>query len=142
MMILPYTTESDYHNNVDNILTLLKQNVPSDNIILTDSIRTRSHNIHDAYEYSKKYNIMYMDDILLRDSLAPKNKQYTPLKYIVNIGAWSGAIVSNDFCYFNPDITVIHIQNSIKPIMYTLDKFENLERFNTTISYVDDILAS
>ena len=90
------------------------------------------HKRHDVFEYSKEFNIEHRYHKTIADNI--KSEFLSKIKYIVNIGTWSSAIVCNQFIQVNPNIVVIHIQNSILPNQYKLDKYENLSRYNTNIS--------
>ena len=64
------------------------------------------------------------------------------IKYIINIGTWSSDLIDNIFYVNHPEITIIHIQNSVLPNQYCLDMVENLCRFDTTVDCLEDILIS
>ena len=131
LAILPYTTEEDYRNNVNEVLNHLTSKVPNDEIILTEGEYSYIHKRHDVFEYSKEFNIEHRHHKTIANNI---NSEFLrKIKYIVNIGTWSSAMVCNQFIQMNPNIVGIHIQNSVLPNEYQLDKYENLSRYNTDI---------
>ena len=136
LFIIPYTTESDYEENVKHILTFLKENIPSENIILTEGDYTKICDRRDVLKYSKEFNLTYCDAITLAQNIK------TNIKYIVNIGTWATGIISNDFIINHPHHTVIHIQGPILPSLYRSDKVENLEFYEVSINTLMNNLTS
>lgn len=138
--IIPYTTDDNYNNAVSTIISLLKKYVPSDSIVLTEGEYSYIHYKHDVVDYAKEYNLKHLNHSRVYHCVN-KEQPLENIKFILNIGTWSADIVSNDFLDSNPNITVIHIQNSIMPRQYMLDYFENLQRFNTEVDNLVDSLT-
>lgn len=140
MFIIPFTTESDYRNNVDSILSLLKEKTTTEEIILTEGEYSYIHNSHDTYEYSKKYSLNHRNHRTLASMINDEHSPWKDVKYIVCIGTWSTCIVSNVFSLERPDLITIHIQGPVESNMYNRDKFENLEKFNITLEELSNLL--
>lgn len=151
MYIIPYTSEDEYRNNVDKVLSLLTENVEKRKIILTEGEFSYDHYRHDVIEYAKKYELKHKYHLTIRDNILPdeyrtedriKNNAWYQVEYIVCIGTWSSAIVAYDFYYQHPNITIIYIQNSLLPDVYKRDRFEDLTLFNTPIDCMVHSLSS
>ena len=106
MYIIPYTSEDEYRNNVDKVLSLLTENVEKRKIILTEGEFSYDHYRHDVIEYAKKYELKHKYHLTIRDNILPdeyrtedriKNNAWYQVEYIVCIGTWSSAIVAYDF---------------------------------------------
>lgn len=131
--IVPYTTDENYINAVNTIINLLKKYVSTDSIVLTEGEYSYIHYRHDVVDYAREYGLQHLHHFRVC-SCINKEKPLENIKFIINIGTWSADIVSNDFINDNPNIMVIHIQNSIMPRQYSADYFENLQRFNTELN--------
>ena len=144
MYVIPYTSESEYSNNVDRILTLLNQNVAKNEVMLTEGEYSYIHNRHEVFDYAKKYNFQHRYHTTISEMIdtLEKVKPWSDIKYIINIGTWSSDLIDNIFYVNHPEITIIHIQNSVLPNQYCLDMVENLCRFDTTVDCLEDILIS
>lgn len=138
LFIVPYTTETEYKSSVKSILSLLKDNVTTDQVLLTEGEHAYIHKIHDVIDYAKEYDFEHRNHDFIRNSMGI----YKNVKYIVCIGVWSGGIISNCFSIEHPDLTIIHIQGPLFPNMYKLDKFESLDSFEVSLNQLNDILIS
>lgn len=142
MYIIPYTSEDEYKNNVDKILTLLKQNVVSNSIMLTEGEYSYIHNRHDVFEYAQKFELNHRNHSTLFGMINDNHSPWCGIKYIVCIGTWSSVIIDNCFESEHSNLVIIHIQGPILPKQYVSDTYENLSRFNTDINSLEDILIS
>lgn len=131
--IIPYTTDEDFNNAVNIIITLLKKYVSSDSIVLTEGEYSYIHYKHDVVDYAREYGLQHLHHFRVCHCIN-KEEPLANIKFIINVGTWSTDIVSNDFINDNPNVTIIHIQNRIMPRQYMADYFENLQRFNTDIN--------
>lgn len=137
MLIIPYTTEKEYKNNVDEILTYLLTKINKENIILTEGEDSYIHKRHDVIEYAIKYDLEHRNHEKITSMInygAWKDKQF-----IVCIGTWSTDIVSGNFSYHNPEVQIIHIQGPILPEQYKIDRFERLEICEVTVDELKQI---
>ena len=107
--------------------------------MLTEGDYSYIHYRHDVVEYAKKYGLSHYYHGTV-DHCVNKECPMENVKYIVNIGTVANDIVSNGFIHYNPDVIVIHIQNSLLPNQYRRDYFENMQRFDITLEVLENKL--
>ena len=61
LQILPYTTETQYRENVETVLNkIIQSGIDTNKIIITEGPHSDIYNRHDAKEYAKHYNLKFI----------------------------------------------------------------------------------